>query len=312
MQHFASLQDINLQDAWLTIGSFDGVHIGHQQILKDLTAGAGKVGAPAVLLTFYPHPAVVLRGPRESFYLTTPEEKAEFLGEAGVDIVITHPFDHNVAAISAQDFVTRLKEHLGFTQLFVGHDFALGHNREGDVPALRRFGAEMGFEVHEITPVKHNGEVVSSSLIRQLLFDGKIKQANKLLGKPFSLVGDVENGEGRGRTIGIPTANLAIWKERATPGSGVYVCRAEVNRQSWQAVVNIGVRPTFESEVTAPTLEAHLLDFDEDIYGESMRLEFLMRLRGEKKFAGVEELVTQIKADIAEAREILARKETTA
>lgn len=309
MQHFSSLQALNLHDAWLTIGSFDGVHIGHQKIIKELTAGARVADAPAVLLTFYPHPMVVLRGLRESFYLTTPDEKAQLLGEAGIDIVITHPFDREVAAISAQDFVADLKERLGLAHLFVGHDFVLGHNREGDVPTLRGFGVEMGFDVHEIDDVRMDKQVVSSSLIRNLLFDGKIEQANKLLGKPFAVVGEVEKGEGRGRTIGIPTANLSIWQERVTPGSGVYVCRAEVNGESWQAVVNIGVRPTFEVEAAALMVEAHLLDFDEDIYGQNVRLEFLQRLRGENKFAGVDELVAQIQTDIMQARKILSAQE---
>jgi riboflavin kinase/FMN adenylyltransferase len=312
MQHFSSLQDLNLHDAWLTIGSFDGVHIGHQKIIKALTAGASNADAPAVLLTFYPHPAVVLGGLQESFYLTTPEEKALLLGEAGIDIVITHPFDREVASVPAQDFVTRLKDRLGLAHLFVGHDFVLGHNREGDVSLLRKLGDAMGFDVHEIAEVQIDKQVVSSSFIRQLLFDGNIEQANKLLGKPFSLAGEVEPGEGRGHTIGIPTANLAIWKERVTPGSGVYVCRAEVNGKSWQAVANIGVRPTFEVEAAAPTVEAHLLDFDEDIYGQSVRLEFLHRLRGEQKFAGVDELVAQIQADITRAREILSAQEAIA
>lgn len=312
MQHFYSLQELNLHDAWLTIGSFDGVHLGHQKIIKELTAGARSVKAPAVLLTFYPHPAIVLGGLQGSFYLTTPEEKALMLGEAGIDIVITHTFNLEVAAISAQVFVTTLKERLGLRHLFVGHDFALGHNREGDVPALRKFGANMGFDLHEIAELQIDNQVVSSSTIRQLLIDGNIEQANKLLGKPFFLAGEVEQGEGRGHTIGIPTANLAIWKDRVTPGSGVYVCRAEVNGTGWQAVVNIGVRPTFEEEAAAPTVEAHLLDFDEDIYGQSVRLEFLHRLRGEQKFSGVDELVAQIQKDITQARKIFASQEAIA
>ena len=312
MRHFASLQDVNIQDAWLTIGSFDGVHIGHQQILKEMTAGAAKAGATAVAITFYPHPEIVLRGPHGPFYLTTPEEKAHLLGKVGCDIVITLPFDKKIASISAHDFVTKLNERLGLAHLFVGQDFALGHDREGNVTTLRKYGKEMEFEVHETPVVKADGEVVSSSRIRKLLSDGKIEQANSLLGRSFTLTGEVERGEGRGRKIGIPTANLDIWNERATPGSGVYVCQAEVNGQSWQAVTNIGVRPTFGSDEDTATVETHLLDFDEDIYGKSVRLKFLKRLRGEQKFAGVDELVNQIKSDIVDAKSYFAVQDAAA
>jgi len=311
MQHFASLQDVNIHGAWLTIGSFDGVHLGHQKILNALTAGAGKTGAPAVLLTFFPHPSVVLRGPRESFYLNTPQEKAQLLGDFGIHAVITHSFDMDISRLSARDFISNLKNHLGFVKLFVGYDFALGHDREGNVAWLRNSGREMGFEVQEFPPVEVEGEVVSSSLIRRYLGEGAIHKANLLLGRPFSLQGEVENGAGRGRTIGIPTANLAIWQERAVPGSGVYVCRAEVAGEKHAAVANIGVRPTFEEDA-APRVEAHILDFEGDIYGQNVRLEFFQRLRGEQRFESVDELVAQIETDITQAREILAQEERSA
>lgn len=307
MQHFASLHDVNIQGAWLTIGSFDGVHLGHQKILKALTAGAEQSGAPAVVLTFFPHPSVVLRGQRESFYLNTPEEKAALLGEYGITAAITHPFNEDVSQISAADFATKLKEHLGFEQLLIGYDFALGHNREGNAAWLQDAGQKMGFEVQEIPPVEMEGELVSSSLIRRALGEGDIEKVNRLLGRAFSLQGEVENGAGRGRTIGIPTANLAVWPERAAPGSGVYVCRAQVGSEQHSAVVNIGVRPTFE-EVDAPSVEAHILDFEGDIYGHNVRLEFFQRLRSEMRFESADKLVAQIHADIIQAREILAKE----
>jgi riboflavin kinase/FMN adenylyltransferase len=305
MQHYSALQDVSLKDAWLTIGSFDGVHLGHRQILENLTAGAHAVGAPAVVLTFYPHPTVVLHGPRESFYLTTPEEKAALLGQAGVDVVITQPFNLTVAEVSARDFLQELQTHLAFKQLWVGYDFAMGYNREGDVPALEALGEEMGYTLHTIKPVNVNGEVVSSTVIRNLLLQGDVQRAASLLGRFYHLSGKVVHGDGRGGRIGIPTANLATWIERVVPQPGVYVCYAHIGGQTWGAVTNIGVRPTFDTETVIPQIEAHFLDFDADIYGQELTLDFIARLRNEKRFSGVDELVTQIETDIARARTIL-------
>ena len=307
MQHFYELRDVKLDGAWLTIGSFDGVHLGHQKVISQLTAGAHAIGAPAVVLTFFPHPSTVLRGSRESFYLTTPEEKAALLAKAGIDVVITHPFNEEVAGIKAKDFVNRIHEHLSIKQLWVGHDFALGHEREGNVAVLRKFGEELGFSVQTIEAFQMEGEVVSSSRIRGLLKDGQIGPVAELLGRPYSLRGSVEYGEGRGRSIGIPTANLSIEKERAVPGAGVYACFVTVNGKQYQAVSNVGVRPTFETELAAPRVEAHILDFEDDIYGQEIELAFLAHLRDEKKFPSVDSLVIQINTDISLAREILSR-----
>ncbi len=307
MQHFHELQEVEIQDAWLTIGSFDGVHLGHQQIIQRVTAGAHAMGAPAVALTFHPHPSVVLRGPRESFYLTTQEEKAALLGEFGVDVVITHPFNEQVASIKARDFINLLHNHLNIHQLLVGHDFAIGHNREGNVTALKEFGEELGFAVQTIDAFRIGGEVVSSSRIRRLLEAGKVDQAAELLGRPYALRGIVERGDGRGRSIGIPTANLFIPKEKAVPGAGVYAAHAVLGGKTFRAVSNVGVRPTFEAEAVVPRVEAHILDFDEDIYGEEIELIFLAHLRGEQRFPNAEALVAQIHMDIIQAREVFTR-----
>jgi riboflavin kinase/FMN adenylyltransferase len=305
MQHYYGLQEVALKDAWLTIGSFDGLHIGHRQIIEKLTAGAHEMGAPAVVLTFYPHPAMVLRGPRESFYLTMPEEKAALLGEAGIDAVITYPFDLEVSQVSARTFIGELRAHLKFRQLWVGHDFALGREREGDAAMLARLGAEMGFEVKAIEAYKMEGEVVSSSRVRRLLAAGDVTEAARLLGRPYKVRGEVVQGDRRGRTIGIPTANMALPEERAVPKAGVYACQVLVGEKWYQAVTNVGVRPTFEHEPVAPRVEAHLLDFEGDIYGQEIEMQFAARLRDEVRFSGVEELKAQIAADIQRAREIL-------
>lgn len=307
MQHFRSLEKVSLNHAWLTIGVFDGVHRGHQTLIRNLTAGAHADGAPAVVLTFDPHPAAVLRPEQAPPTLTTPEERGALFAALGVDYVITHPFNHQVAALSAKDFLSRLKQHLGFQQFWVGHDFAMGHNREGDIPRLRELSAELGFQLHVVAPVSLDERPVSSSRIRALLAQGEVQQAAEMLGRPYQLIGEVIEGAGRGRTIGVPTANLAIPPNRALPARGVYACRAWVGDSRVEAVTNIGYRPTFDNGPAHPSVETHLLDFSGDLYGQVIRLEFLSRLREERKFPHINALVQQIQNDIVQAREILAR-----
>jgi riboflavin kinase/FMN adenylyltransferase len=306
MQQFSSLQEAAASQAWLTIGAFDGLHLGHQQILKDLTAGAHAASAPAVVLTFEPHPAEVLRGPRTNFYLSDPQDKAELLAAAGVDVLVTHPFDDSVRNTRAADFVGLMKKQLGLSQLWVGHDFALGRNREGDVPALQRLGLELDFSVHPVPAVHVDGEVVSSSLVRSLLAAGDVEKAARLLGRRYTLAGSVISGAKRGRTIGIPTANVQAPAKRLVPATGVYVTWAWLGERRLPSVTNIGLRPTFEDGTPAPVVEAHVLDYaGDEFYGQRLKLEFVSRLRGEQKFAGVDELVKQIHADIAQARTLL-------
>jgi riboflavin kinase/FMN adenylyltransferase len=248
----------------------------------------------------------VLRGRNFPFYLTSPEEKAEILGDLGVDVVITHPFDRQVAATPAPEFMSRLHHHLGMRHLKVGHDFALGRDRAGDAQTLSEIGKTLGYTVEQIAPFMLDGQVVSSSRIRFLLGAGQVVEAAQLLGRNFSIAGTVVVGDQRGRTIGFPTANLDPWQMRAIPAAGVYVCRTAVNGSSYDAVTNIGVRPTFEANPVPPRVEAHLLDFDGNLYGTSLKLEFVTRLRGEQRFASVDELITQIHRDVETARQILA------
>lgn len=312
MQEFTSLQGVNIEHSWLTIGSFDGIHLGHKKILQKLTAGAKQNNVPAVVLTFYPHPAIVLQGPRAGYYLINHAEKAELFENAGVDIFVVHPFDIAFSKISPLDFTSLLKKHLGIDRLLIGHGFALGHNRAGNVKTLTAIGANLGFEVEEIPPVKFEGELVSSSAIRELLSQGNPKQANQLLGHPFSISGSVTRGEGRGRTIGIPTANISIDFEQLVPAGGVYVCIAHVNGTAYQAVTNIGIRPTFNSDPGKLTIETHILNFDADIYDERIKIEFIDRLRGEQRFENVDDLIKQIQLDILKARQLLTKAEVSA
>ncbi len=307
MQQFASLQDAQCKNVWLTIGAFDGVHLGHQKILNDLVAGARASGALAVVLTFYPHPAEILHSPRNNFYLMTPEAKAQQLELMGVDLLITQPFTIEFSKTAAHDFVAQLKDRLDLKELWIGYDFALGHNREGDFAALQKFGAEMGFQVRAVAAVEIDGGPVSSSRIRNLLAAGDVQAAARLLGRPYSLAGEVTGGAKRGRTIGIPTANLALWEKRAVPASGVYVTWATLSDKRYGSVTNIGVRPTFEEKLLAPVVESHLLDYDGDeFYDQTLRLDFIARLRGEQRFSGVDELVAQIHRDIAAGRIVLS------
>jgi riboflavin kinase/FMN adenylyltransferase len=303
MRHFSSLEGVYLQDTWLTIGTFDGVHRGHQEIVRRLAAGAQTAGCQAVVLTFYPHPAVVLGKRTAPFYLTTPDERAALLGDCGADVVVTYPFDTRVAATSAFDFMSGLKSHLGLRHLLVGRDFALGKDREGNVDRLAEIGEQLDYRVEIMPPVEVDGMLVSSSRVRAALATGDMDMAASLLGRPYQVNGLVVAGDGRGRTIGIPTANLNMWAERAFPKSGVYICRALLEGRAWGAVANVGVRPTFEQGTDTPRVEAHLLDFEQDLYGQTLHLDFLARLRDEQRFPGIQALVEQIQRDIAQARQ---------
>lgn len=308
MLHFRSLFDAHFRAAWVTIGSFDGVHLGHQAIARNLAAGAHHQGAPAVVLTFEPHPSIVLGKRTDPFYLTTAEQRAELLGDLGIDAVVTHPFTLDLAAKSPREFMEMVHRSLDLRHLWVGYDFALGRKRIGTVQVLSQIGEELGYEVHTTRPVTLDGEVVSSSLVREAVARGDVGQAARLLGRPHFLEGEIIRGQGRGRTIGIPTANLDIAPEVAYPKSGVYACRTVIDGITYGAMTNIGVRPTFEHQPVKPRVETFLLDFSGDLYGKTLRLEFVERIRDEQKFDGFEALVEQIHQDIETGRQILAGK----
>jgi riboflavin kinase/FMN adenylyltransferase len=306
MQHFRSLDDVHLSDVWLTIGSFDGVHLGHQSLINDLIAGAKLTGLPAVVITFFPHPSAILRGRNLPYYLCTPDEKIEELNNLGIDIVITHPFNRRVANTSAKQFILEINKHMNIRHLQIGYDFAMGRNRGGDFEILQQIGDESGFTVEKSHPVEDSGGVISSSRIRFLLGVGQVNQAAFLLGRRYSISGIIEMGDQRGKGLGYPTANLAVWSEKVIPSAGVYACWASNREKNWKAVTNIGVRPTFEKTPVPPRVEAHLLDFDQDIYGEHLKLEFVDRIRNEQRFSTIDDLVNQIRKDSETARKILS------
>lgn len=293
----------------VTVGSYDGVHIGHQYLLRQMKEVADQLGYHTSLVTFYPQPKAVLAPHLPARYLTTPAEKITLLNALGLDLTAILPFTRETAQTSAADFVKELTTHLKMHQLWVGPDFAMGRNREGDIPRLRQLGQGMGFEVHVVEPLIQDGEVVSSTRIRHLLTRGEIRQASALLGRYPSLTGQVMQGAQRGRLLGFPTANLSVLTERAIPADGVYACFVWVNQKRHQAVTNIGVRPSFAG--AERTIETHLLNFSSDLYGLDLKMEFVARLRPEKRFENLDELVAQIRSDAERAAELLAQEPTT-
>jgi len=304
MIHAHSLSELHLKDSWLAIGVFDGVHRGHQKIIRKLTEGARANGVPAVVLTFWPHPASVLGG-GEVKSLTTPNERADLLASFGVDIVLTHPFDSVIANLSAREFMGRLKEHLGLSHLLMGYDFALGKGREGNATRLAELGREMDYTTEVTEAVSDESGVISSTEIRKLVSVGDVSDAAKLLGRNYSLQGPVIHGDGRGRKFEIPTANIDYPKDKVIPANGIYAAWAWMDGRKYMSAVNIGTNPTFTPDKQTPNLEAYILDFNRDIYGKDVKIEFVVRLRDELKFDSVKTLVEQIQKDVAKVREVL-------
>ncbi|MBV6450212.1 MAG: Riboflavin biosynthesis protein RibF [Anaerolineales bacterium] len=304
MKHYHSLEEISLQNSWVAVGVFDGAHRGHQEIIKRLVNGAHESGAMAVILTFHPHPAKLF-GRGEIKLLTLPDERAEILGDMGVDIVITHPFDRDVANIIAFDFMQRLKSRLGLVRLILGYDSTLGKNREGNAARLTEIGAELGYFVETVSALSDESGVISSTAIRKLVAVGKVDEAAQLMGRPYRLRGPVVRGDQRGRTIGFPTANVDYSIDKLIPPNGIYACWGKLNNEKFKSAVNIGVNPTFTPDKKSINVEAYLLDFDREIYGETLELEFVSRLRDELKFDSVEALAEQIGRDVEQTRTTL-------
>ncbi len=305
MLHTHSLSELKLAKTHLTIGVFDGVHCGHQKIISALTKDAKKNGATSLVISFYPHPAAVLGKRQNVKYLTLPEEKAAILEKMGVDALLTHPFNQKVAAHSPKEFMKEILAHAKVEKLLIGYDFAFGKNRIGDADYLKSLGFELGYTLQTFQPISSGSAIVSSSRVRDALVCGRVRDAHQLLARPYTLSGSVIRGDGRGRKINIPTANIAISAEKIVPKNGVYVTLAILNGVKHPAVTNIGIRPTFTPDKERANIETHILDFDEEIYGEELKLEFIAYLRDEKKFGSVEELLKQIGEDIKKAEDLL-------
>jgi len=297
-----------LLPAAVTIGVFDGVHLGHRALVERTVAGAGALGGEALAVTFDPHPAAVLAPEHVPPFLTDTVEKTGRLIEAGADRVAVLAFTRELAGLTPEEFIEgHLKRLASMRLLVIGPDFALGRGRVGNAERLAAIGAERGFAV-EVVPARLDGnEVISSSRIRRLVQRGEVREAARLLGRPPSVAGTVITGDGRGRTIGVPTANLAVPVARCRPANGVYAVRVRVEGESTgghPGVMNVGNRPTFDG--TELRFEVHRLDWSGDAVGRTWQVELVDRLREERRFDSVEALVTQIGSDIDRARQLFA------
>jgi len=291
------------KDILLTIGVFDGVHLGHKHLISRLKELARKQGYLSGVITFSQHPQEVLSPRTRLPSLTGIEQRLALLQDEGVDIVIPLPFTPQLADLSPKQFLKLLKEFLKMKGLVVGPDFALGKDRQGDIDYLRRLGKEMGFSVTAVPPMTMDGEVVSSTAIRKALAEGDMKQARKLLGRPFRLRGRVVTGDRRGWELGFPTANLEVAPGQALPTGGVYACRAYIEGKAYSAMTNIGSRPTFGGG--EQLIEVYLLDYNGDLYGHELAIDIIGRLRDEKKFDTAEQLKEQIAEDIKQGKAML-------
>lgn len=293
----------------LTIGSFDGVHRGHQHLLAQLVAAARLEGRSSAVVTFHPHPRVVLHPNNAPTYLSTPEERAELLQRLGIDLLVVLPFTAQLASTPADEFVSQLYGALRMRALWVGPGFALGHGRGGGIPHLRSLAQRMGWKLCVAEPFVERGQVISSSRIRTLLGEGEMRQVASLLGRPYTIAGQVVPGRQRGRILGFRTANLALSPERAVPGDGVYAVWVWFDGERHAGVANIGVRPSFGAGERL--LEAHLMDYEGDLYDRHVVVDFVERLRPELHFENAESLVAQIACDVQAARAILSTFSST-
>lgn len=311
MPHYSTLEGLHLERAWATIGSFDGVHLGHKVLVNQMVASAHASGSLAVVVTFYPHPAVILRGIQQPYYLTSPDERADLLHSLGVDIIITLNFNRALASQSAEEFMTTLSKHLGLRQLWVGPDFALGKGRQGNLPVLQEIGKHLGYTVKVVDQVAISEERVSSRQIRSLILAGKVKLASEMLGRRYGVSGEVVHGDGRGKGLGIPTANLLVWPERLLPANGIYATWVVHGDERLASVTNVGIRPTFDNLPVLPRVEAHILDFNQDLYREQIEVEFVEFFRPEVRYTCINDLMEQIQKDIEQAREVLSHDSRT-
>ncbi len=318
-QIFRRLEDVQLAPRGIvTVGTFDGLHRGHREIVRVLKEEARADGGNTTVVTFDPHPQVVLQRPDKPpvQILTTTEEKIALLQRENVKRIVVIPFTLEFSRLSSESFVREvLHQRLGLQAMVIGHDHGFGKNREGDFATLQRLGKELGFSVREVPPFEMNGVTVSSTKVREALLNGEVETAAEYLGRPYTLRGDVVHGDERGRTLGFPTANLQLPADnKLTPANGVYAVWVESengmqgrNPESKRhpAMLNIGVRPTF-GQLTR-TLEAHLLDFSGDLYGATLNVHLVARLRNEQKFASLEALIAQLQRDKEASALLLTR-----
>ncbi|MCU0579516.1 MAG: bifunctional riboflavin kinase/FAD synthetase [Desulfobacterota bacterium] len=290
----------------LTIGNFDGIHLGHQSLFQKVRERARATSGTATVMTFQPHPAAVLRPAKAPRQIIADENKPELIFGCGVEVLLLLPFSWEFAQIPARDFVQKiLVEKIGMKEIVIGYDYTFGRKREGNIELLKELGAAGGFAVHIHPPVMVKGQPVSSTRIRELILSGAMEEARALLGRPFSLSGRVIPGQNIGRKVlGFPTANLEP-REKLLPQRGVYIVRVETESGAYYGVTNVGFNPTFSGKHIS--VETYLFDFDQTLYDQLITVCFLKRLRGEKTFAGPEALRAQIQKDVELARECLSQ-----
>ncbi|MCJ8500570.1 bifunctional riboflavin kinase/FAD synthetase [Desulfatitalea alkaliphila] len=296
------------KNAVITIGNFDGVHIGHQALFRTVIDKAEAIHGTAVAMTFDPHPLRVLSPNSHPPMITMPEQKAELIAKTGMEVLIRIPFTREFAAISARDFVERLlMERIGMRAMVVGNDYAFGRNREGNLALLQQWSEELGFDVLVVDWVHTaNGmkDRISSTQIREQVMAGDMTAAKRMLGRHYQIRGVVATGRNRGgRLLGFPTANILI-QDELCPKEGIYAVTVEHDGQTFPGVANIGYSPTFDDHLF--TIEVHLLDFDRNIYNDPIRVNFIQRLRDEIKFDSLDELTARIRQDVVQARQILS------
>jgi riboflavin kinase/FMN adenylyltransferase len=288
----------------LAIGVFDGVHLGHQQIIRQTINDARQHEAVALVVTFDKHPSAIVAPDRVPPLIYSPAQKVRAIAALGADALLEIPFDRTFSQQSGETFIRSLAKELGrIHSICVGADFVFGHKRSGDVSLLRRLGAELQFQVHGLAAIALDGQVVSSTRIREALRAGNFDAASQMLGRAYSVAGKVIPGDQIGHKLGFPTANLDT-PGLLLPGHGVYAAHARIGATNHRAVLNIGVRPTIQNPAALPRLEVHLLEFNGDLYGKELEVEFVAKLRDEIKFSSVEALRAQIQRDVAAARAV--------
>jgi riboflavin kinase/FMN adenylyltransferase len=285
-----------------TVGTFDGVHLGHWAVLQEIRRRAEEAGRRSVLVTFDPHPLRIVRPEHAPPLLTTPVEKKEILAESGLDWAVFLTFTEALSRYEPRRFVEEiLVGRLGVEELVIGYDHGFGRDREGDPATLQRIGRELGFAVDVVEPVAAEGGAVSSSRIRKLVGQGDVEAARSCLGRPYSLRGIVVRGDGRGKDLGFPTANLSVTGgDKLIPPQGIYAVRGVLRSGTYTGALHLGPRPTFKG--SPPSIELHLIDFEGDIYGEEVRVDFVRKLRDVEPFTTVDALVRQIRVDVEAAR----------
>lgn len=294
----------------ITVGTFDGVHRGHWLVLEELRKRAGREGLPAVLVTFHPHPLRVVRPDDAPQLLTTPLEKKEILAESALDYAVFIPFTHVLKSYAPERFVREiLIDRLRMRHLVIGYDHGFGRGRSGDVDTLQEIGGRLGFGVDVVDALRTNGDPISSSKIRAALREGRVERAARGLGRPYSLRGPIVRGDGRGKALGFPTANVQITDpDKLLPREGVYAVCATLRNGTHRGVLHLGPRPTFKG--SPPSVEIHLFDFDGDLYGEEIRVDFCAWIREIHRFADRDELVEAIRADCDRALEMFEGRTT--